>query len=589
MSPDGNIDRGLRAARARPRADAPERARRRASSELDPDAGPRPAAEPGLLPGRPHGRLPGDPERPLRHLRLQPGHEGHREPDQRRRLRLRARPISPDGQWLYYSSVQGTQGQDLPHPAGRRGLARADHLRRLERRGRLVSPDGKTLYFASDRVNGIYNIYSINLENGETTPLHQRRRRLLLADRPHRPATAPSGWSSRPTTSAASCSTSPTRRSRTTGSPELNPAPSPAGPTTIPPYQPPDRGRDRSREDRQAAQPQALARGRRGQRRRRLGPDLPVEHATSCFGDNLGDRKLICSAPVGLLVHELRAARTSTSPSACRRASRPSTTRYYYLASDTEHGRDRPHAQAPTSSSAATSSAPIRSTAITAWRAASASCRASTTATRSGSNADDGVAASISIPTENNFPTFGGKLVGDTAEYESFGPISGRPAVARRQLRALHRAARSCPGSSGPTLTFDMTLDLRHYFKITRRSLHRGAPLRLPRRRATCPTSLSFGGLDTLRALPIYGIIGNTAAFLNVEFRFPLIDFLVDADPRDPGHPRQGVLRRRRRRAEEPALPVLVRLRRCAASAASASRAATARRAAWPTTGSASS
>ena len=41
------------------------------------------------------------------------------------------------------------------------------------------------------------------------------------------------------------------------------------------------------------------------------------------------------------------------------------------------------------------------------------------------------------------------------------------------------------------------------------------------------PDVLSFGGVDTLRALPVYGIYGNTAAFLNLEFRFPVIDFLI--------------------------------------------------------------
>src|SRR6266542_3867865 len=31
-----------------------------------------------------------------------------------------------------------------------------------------LSPDGKRLFFVSDRDQGIYNIYSINLETGET-------------------------------------------------------------------------------------------------------------------------------------------------------------------------------------------------------------------------------------------------------------------------------------------------------------------------------------------------------------------------------------------------------------------------------------
>jgi len=38
---------------------------------------------------------------------------------------------------------------------------------------------------------------------------------------------------------------------------------------------------------------------------------------------------------------------------------------------------------------------------------------------------------------------------------------------------------------------------------------------------------LAFGGLDTLRAFPYYGLIGNSAAFFNLELRIPLIDFVA--------------------------------------------------------------
>jgi hypothetical protein len=91
---------------------------------------------------------------------------------------------------------------------------------------------------------------------------------------------------------------------------------------------------------------------------------------------------------------------------------------------------------------------------------------------------------------------------------------------------APYTGGTKAPGSSGPTLTFDTTLDLRQYVKITERSL---LAARLYGFHATgnLPDVLSFGGVDTLRALPVYGIFGNTAAFLNLEFRFPVIDFLI--------------------------------------------------------------
>jgi len=41
------------------------------------------------------------------------------------------------------------------------------------------------------------------------------------------------------------------------------------------------------------------------------------------------------------------------------------------------------------------------------------------------------------------------------------------------------------------------------------------------------PNVVSFGGIDTLRTIPVYGLFGNTGGFFNLEFRFPLIDFLA--------------------------------------------------------------
>ncbi len=139
-------------------------------------------------------------------------------------------------------------------------------------------------------------------------------------------------------------------------------------------------------------------------------------------------------------------------------------------------------------------------------------------------NTDEG-SGQVYIATENNFPTFGGKLVGDTTEYQEFGPISGR----RMSLGfsyAPYTGGTKAPGSSGPTLTFDTTLDLRQYVKITERSLL-AARLYGFHASGNLPDVLAFGGVDTLRALPVYGLYGNTAGFLNLEFRFPVIDFLI--------------------------------------------------------------
>ena len=58
----------------------------------------------------------------------------------------------------------------------------------------------------------------------------------------------------------------------------------------------------------------------------------------------------------------------------------------------------------------------------------------------------------IGIPTQNSYPTIGTRLVGDTTQYESFGPISGRKVstsallATRRAISQSQRMARSAIG-----------------------------------------------------------------------------------------------------------------------------------------------
>ncbi len=80
--------------------------------------------------------------------------------------------------------------------------------------------------------------------------------------------------------------------------------------------------------------------------------------------------------------------------------------------------------------------------------------------------------------------------------------------------------------ANSQTLTQDVSVDIRHYFKITARSL---IAVRLFGARSTgnFPNVYYFGGLDTLRGLDFREQIGNTIAYANFEYRFPLIDFLA--------------------------------------------------------------
>ncbi|HEU5248943.1 MAG TPA: hypothetical protein VFW15_03070, partial [Thermoanaerobaculia bacterium] len=130
----------------------------------------------------------------------------------------------------------------------------------------------------------------------------------------------------------------------------------------------------------------------------------------------------------------------------------------------------------------------------------------------------------------DNFPTAGVSFVGDTVLYEEWGPLSGR----RFQLSYSYSPNFS-PDDDNPetplnenssTLSSDITVDLRHYFKITQRSL---IAVRLFGARSTgsFPNVYYFGGLDTLRGLDFREQIGNTIGYANFEYRFPLIDILA--------------------------------------------------------------
>jgi dipeptidyl aminopeptidase/acylaminoacyl peptidase len=97
--------------------------------------------------------------------------------------RTTSRPTySPDGQWIYYSSVHGTKAKiyrlHADAPESREQVTYGD----WNDEDPAISPDGKKLFFTSDRDGGIYNIYSINLETRRDVPPYQRCRRLLLAD-----------------------------------------------------------------------------------------------------------------------------------------------------------------------------------------------------------------------------------------------------------------------------------------------------------------------------------------------------------------------------------------------------------------------
>jgi len=129
-----------------------------------------------------------------------------------------------------------------------------------------------------------------------------------------------------------------------------------------------------------------------------------------------------------------------------------------------------------------------------------------------------GGAAFDFVSIDDSFPLLTSNLVGDSALYASYGPISG----SRWRLGVTYAPDFDESG----TLFTTVQLDARKYIPITRRSnfalrLYGGAS------DGNAPRILSFGGLDTLRGVPYRSLSGDRVAFANIEYRFPLIDLLA--------------------------------------------------------------
>ncbi len=429
---------------------------------------------------------------------------------------------SPDGQWLYYSSVQGLKAKIFRIRPGVSGSREQITYGDWNDEDASLSPDGKTLYFTSDRVNGIFNIYAINLDNGETS-LYTNVvggcfSPVVLVGRDGAERLVFSAYYKRRFMLYVTDAKKPFHKLA-----ELNPAPSPAGPTTIPPYQPPiEVSIDPEKIDKRPSRKLTLE-------------DASINVGVSAdstflsntylvFGDNLGDRRLIFSLQSVSSFVDYEAAYVDLS----QRLAKGIQGYYqsqYYVVQDVNNGQiTRVSNPFKFIGGNVFGAYPLNRYYRLEGSVGFVSRKYDAYPLWVGGNSESGGAA-LFVPSENNFPLFGAKLVGDTAEYLEFGPISGRR-MSLGITYAPYTGGTKLPDASGPTLSFDATADLRHYFKLTRRSL---IAVRLYGFRASgnLPDVLAYGGLDTLRRLPVYGIFGNTAGFLNLELRFPLIDFLA--------------------------------------------------------------
>lgn len=119
----------------------------------------------------------------------------------------------------------------------------------------------------------------------------------------------------------------------------------------------------------------------------------------------------------------------------------------------------------------------------------------------------------------DDYPFAGLALVGDTTRYQAWGPYQGYRF--RIDVEELHFTAGDSKGDNITTLS----VDLRKYMRVTARSL---VALRVAgikqsgERGAVYP----LGGLNQLRGYDFREFFGTNILYANVEYRFPLIDFL---------------------------------------------------------------
>ncbi|HVT60897.1 MAG TPA: hypothetical protein VHR45_21205 [Thermoanaerobaculia bacterium] len=125
------------------------------------------------------------------------------------------------------------------------------------------------------------------------------------------------------------------------------------------------------------------------------------------------------------------------------------------------------------------------------------------------------------VPSNDNFPILTAALVGDSSQFANWGPIAGR----RWRLDALY--APNVGGKGGGSILYDtVQLDVRQYVPVTLRSnlaLRAFGGISAGAR----PTPFYFGGLDTVRGVDLFTLVGDRAFFGNLEYRFPLIDVLA--------------------------------------------------------------
>ena len=122
------------------------------------------------------------------------------------------------------------------------------------------------------------------------------------------------------------------------------------------------------------------------------------------------------------------------------------------------------------------------------------------------------------IPVTDNIPFLQAALVGDTTGWNDYGPHWGR----RWQLQLVQ----AFDAKGGGTLSRELRLDARQYVPLSRRN-ELAFRLFVAAADGNRPSLFYFGGVDTLRGFDYRSVVGNQVGYFNAEWRFPLIDHLI--------------------------------------------------------------
>lgn len=118
----------------------------------------------------------------------------------------------------------------------------------------------------------------------------------------------------------------------------------------------------------------------------------------------------------------------------------------------------------------------------------------------------------------DEFPLASATFTGDSAVFKSFGPVAGR----RYRVTSTY----GYDLDAGGTLSQDNVVDFRQYLQVSSRSLLAFRAFGAAST-GSFPNFYYFGGMDTLRGYDFRSLYGNRAFYTNLEYRFPLIDYLV--------------------------------------------------------------